>query len=834
MTTRPQRPADDSRPAAAAGRQFLPAGARPLARALLAALIWAVAGALLIVLLNQIPARHAVNIGGYDAAYVQGFHDAEAAASATAAPYLAGSDGAARWSRGSSALLFPQAGLPGELTLRLRSWPEQGPLPELILLLNGGEELARLTVGAEWQEISVPIRSGVLKASDFFVELRSGTTALADGREVGVLVDQATYRSAGWPIAPYPGQLLYGAAVGGLLWALLRPGRPGRATEGWRRIALGLLGYGLLWTLLYRLQPPLYPFPLRALPPAVVAGLAALLALRDGPALLARRPILLTAVAPATVIGLWLAYALLTAAGHVTLSRPGVENDFRVFATRESLAQVFSADGFYNLGYPLLLWLARPFYAGNAFLAGRLLAALAGAALLGAGYWLARALMPPGPALVALLALALSGLVAQYGLYLGSDTPFAACAALCVAGVIWVARLGAGERGAGGERRAIWLAALAGLCGGLAYLMRHPGLLLLPWGLLALWFGGWWARRRDEGLGDKSSNTGEARPAADLAERVPSTPSSLIAFGLAFLLAAAPQIVVNTVQAGQPLYNQQAKNIWLAVYADTDWGRWEEAPNSVSLAEVVLRDPGRFLANWWANLAAYTGSGAEDQSEFGRAIQLRLLGWPANWIAVAGLLGWVWSLLRPGGARRAAGVWAALLALIGLYVAAVSTAFVLPRFFLPLAPIYAAAAGWALWRATGGGRILAATAIALVVVLWGGFVAGAGYVLANQPADELAAVRMVEAAAPGDEPIAARVAGRLPLAKYSAIAHRVIDWPEGSDTARPVTSEDIAGLRSAGARYLLWDEAAGPPPLDDPEAARVGSSPRYGLYDLGP
>jgi 4-amino-4-deoxy-L-arabinose transferase-like glycosyltransferase len=788
MTVRPQ-----TEPA---GATSAPA-ARPARRALLPALAWALAGALMVALLSQIPARHPVDVGGYDAAYVQGFHDPEAAIDAPA-PYLAGSDGAARWTRGSSALLFPQAGLPGEITLRLRGWRERGEPPEVTLLLNGAIELARLPASGDWQEISLPVRAGALKASDFFIEVRAPVAALADGREVGVLIDQATYRTAGWPLAPYPAQLAYGAAVGALLWALLA-GRPGWAPQGVRlspgvTVSVGLLGYGLLWTLLYRLQPPLYPYPLRGLPLALVAALAALLALRDGPALLARRPALLGALAPAAVGGLWLAQTLLAAQGHVTLSRPGVENDFRVFATRETLAQVLSADGFYNLGYPLLLWLARPLYDGNAFLAGRLLAALSGAALLGAGYWLARALLPPGPALVALLILALSGFVGQYGLYLGSDTPFAACAALCVAATV------AGGRGHDTGRRRLALAALAGLLGGLAYLMRHPGLLLLPWGLLALWLGG----RGRAGAG---------------------------AFAAAFLLAAAPQLIVNTIGTGDPLYNQQAKNIWLAVYAGADWGRWEDAPNSVGLAEVVLRDPGRFLANWWGNLGAYVGSGAEDVSEFGRAIQLRLLGWPANWLAAAGLLGWGWLLLRRRDAAGAAPL--SLLLLILLYVAAVSTAFALQRFFLPLAPIYAAAAGWALWRVSGGGRALAAAGLCLVVVLWGGSAAGGRYVLANQPADEVAAVQMVQTAAPGAAPIAARVSARLPLAKYSAIAHRVIDWPAGSDTARPVSAAEIAALREAGARYLLWDEAAGPPPLVNPAGARVGASPRYGLYDLG-
>lgn len=163
-----------------------------------------------------------------------------------------------------------------------------------------------------------------------------------------------------------------------------------------------------------------------------------------------------------------------------------------------------------------------------------------------------------------------------------------------------------------------------------------------------------------------------------------------------------------------------------------------------------------------------------------------------------------------------------------------STAFILQRFFLPLAPLYAAAAGWALWRLAGGGRRLATTTLALVVVLWGGFGAGARYVLANQPADEVAAVRMVEAAAPPDAPIAARVSGRLPLAKYSAIAHRVVDWPAGSDSAATITPADLDAARAAGATLLLWDEAAGPPPLSAHDAARVAAGGRYALYRLGP
>ena len=525
-----------------------------------------------------------------------------------------------------------------------------------------------------------------------------------------------------------------------------------------------------------------------------------------------RAPWLVGVAAPVALICGWTALTLLAAQGHVTLARPGVENDFRVFATRATLAQVFSADGFYNLGYPLLLWLARPFFDGNAFLAGRLVAALSGAALLGAGYWLARTLLPPGPALLALLALALNGFVAQYALYVGSDMPFAACVGLCVAALV-------------ASKGRVSLVALAGLFGGLAFLMRHLGLVLLPWGLLALALVAFTRpRQSDDPLAPPL-----APPLAAL--------QPLGSFALAFLLASAPQLIINTLQSGQPLYNQQAKNIWLAVYGGTDWGRWDEAPNTIGLAEVVLRDPARFLENWWRNLVAYSGSGAEDTSEFGRALQLRLLGWPANWLAVAGLLAWLWQALvgrwrSVGSARQVAR--RSLLLLILIYVAAVSTAFALQRFFLPLAPIYAVGTGWLLWRLAQGGRRLLGVGLVLIVLLWGGYGAGARYVLAGQPADEVSAVQMVQAFAPPEARIAARVAGRLPLAKYSPIAHRMVAWPVGSDLAVPITAANLAEARAAGATYLLWDEAAGPPPLPSPDAARVATSPRYTLYRLDP
>ncbi|RRR76424.1 MAG: hypothetical protein EI684_02995, partial [Candidatus Viridilinea halotolerans] len=175
-------------------------------------LFWAACGALLIVLLSQIPVSHSVNIGHWDAAYVQGFHEAELPASA---------DGVARWSRSSSVLLLPQAGMPGTVALRLRG-PSNAPPSALTLLLNGEQELARYTLDDQWTTIHVTVAGGWLKASDSFIELRSSTSTLPDGREVGVLLDHVYYSVGPGPVWPYPSQVVLGALVG-LLVGILEP-----------------------------------------------------------------------------------------------------------------------------------------------------------------------------------------------------------------------------------------------------------------------------------------------------------------------------------------------------------------------------------------------------------------------------------------------------------------------------------------------------------------------------------------------------------------------------------------------------------------------------------
>jgi hypothetical protein len=222
------------------------------------------------------------------------------------------------------------------------------------------------------------------------------------------------------------------------------------------------------------------------------------------------------------------------------------------------------------------------------------------------------------------------------------------------------------------------------------------------------------------------------------------------------------------------------------------------------------------------------------------------LPWPANWLALGGLLGWLvvgwrsWRVPADDGASLAR----ARVALVGfvlLYVLGVSLAFLLPRFFLPLTAIYAAAAAWSIGLLLHAAaptaeapRLLRRTLLVgmlLALLLAGGFHSGTRAVLTQQPADEVAAIRLTLAQLAPGEHVLTRLPAEVPVAKYSALAHRALPWQEiaspGTDTA-----DVLAQARERGAAYLLWDEAAGAPPLPNPADLRVGQTGSYTLYRL--
>jgi hypothetical protein len=688
-----------------------------------------------------------VHVGYNDAGYTQNFNDPSGRWGVP--DHASGPTGSFRWSRDASYLIFPQIGLPARATIRWRVMPMPGkPLPTVRVLLNGGEQLGTFPATGEWETHVFTISSGLLKANDLYLELRTDPVTQTDDQVRGVQVDLAELATASWPILPYPSQMVLGGLAIATAILLVRRRQ--------QRIVVALL-VGLLFLLLYRLQLFYYPWLTLPLLLPVLFGVAALV--KSMPRIAwPSRPWLATLLGVGG-LAIWLLWLLQTARGHVVLSVPGVERDFSVFSARASALGcaglpgpdapcVLQADGFYQLGYPFLLWLFKAIADANAFLAARLVSALSGLLLLGATWALGWRFLGRGPALLALTILALSAFVVQYALYAGTDMPFAA---------LWTAGL-ASLLAARTNR---WTILASGLLCGLAFLLRHPGLILLPYGWIAL------------AVLERIPASSMPLPTwRRVAHRVPWR--LCVLFTLGWIAAALPQFVVNVADTGQPLYNQQAKNIWLAVYGNTDWSRWEEARDDISLGDVVLADPGRFAGNWWSNLQAFLATGAEDPREFGQAISLRLLDFPANLLAIAGIGIW---LLRGGKRERL------LLAVSAIYVLAVCVGFVLPRFFLPLAPVWALASATtvvalARWLATKLPRLrldmpqwALLLSFALLALLVTGPQAGARYVLDHQDSNSAAVANaLLPRLHPADHVFFALPSTDL-LPRYSALSH---------------------------------------------------------------
>gem|GEM_PF-2618928 len=198
----------------------------------------------------------------------------------------------------------------------------------------------------------------------------------------------------------------------------------------------------------------------------------------------------------------------------------------------------------------------------------------------------------------------------------------------------------------------LWLA-LAGVLLGLAYLTRYTALIMAVVLLIYL---------------------------AVLYRRTPRRALTGAAWLLAaFAVVTAVQLVPSWQAHGNPLYNEQAKNVWFGIYGQGDWvHNWPKVPDSIPLREVIAIDPARFLDHWLHQL----------RSAFTSPL------WPLP-LHIAALLAIPALLLsrRPSAARR-------LLLLMTLLVplAVTALAWLAPRFFLVPLWIEAVLIAWLAYR----------------------------------------------------------------------------------------------------------------------------------------
>jgi len=138
---------------------------------------------------------------------------------------------------------------------------------------------------------------------------------------------------------------------------------------------------------------------------------------------------------------------------------------------------------------------------------------------------------------------------------------------------------------------------LAGLFGGLSYLVRPSAIVLIPTVLA------WLVSQRDLDTSGRNK--------------------AAFAYVLSFLLVITPQLIINWAQTGSPFYNSRAKDVWMDIYGNWDWALWPTI-GEISMMDVILMDPVRFLANWAGNLL--------------ETLRHSPIDWPLAWFTIPGFL----------------------------------------------------------------------------------------------------------------------------------------------------------------------------------------------------
>lgn len=696
-------------------------------------------------LICLIPVSHTIDVGGYDSAYVQGFFDQEPIPSQFA------TDGMARWSGADAAVILPQFATPMHVRMRVVA-----PHPQTVTITaNGGNPVLQQWVDTSWHELSFEVPGGEFKPFTLYVALQSDIKPwqTGDPRQVGILVDSITITTLP-PNLPYPWPIAWVILCSMLCSAILQS----RQLPNWQQRCIAILvpvgaaivsWRGQFW----------FPLPQGV---AIVCGLCALmLAVRYQQRITRRIPWWGDALSGIT-IAVWSTSNVFMQRMHLTLAVPGVEKDFRSFASRsDSLTTVFTADPFYNYGYPFILHVIQQLSGASAFDSARWWGVIVATGALIATWWLARFIFGQYWGAFMTITVATSALFTQYALSLGSDMTFSALTTLACALLVRT------------PARPRWMIGV-GVMAGLAFTVRHTGIILIA--VIILW-------------------TIVQRHNASSIFR------QLLWLGVGWLIGAGAQLGINYSDTGQILFSHQAKNSWLAVYGNLDWGRWGDVPDTIPMRDVILNDPVRFTRAWWYNITAIWGSStAADE----RAIFQRLLSFPANWLSVAGivlLIQWWWRFGMPR-THQLASIW-----LVG-FLSVSALAFVLPRFLLPLIWVAAFTATWLMIRII---RALPApwriwVLLAVVCIQSAGVMQGHATVIASQPRDEYAVLAHVSRTYPHAR--IAFVAGReSPIGKYSALAD--------ARTFRTITAPvNLSALCDTQPDLIIWSRELQPLPTD--------------------
>lgn len=300
-----------------------------------------------------------------------------------------------------------------------------------------------------------------------------------------------------------------------------------------------------------------------------------------------------------------------------------------------SWARVFRAHGFYPFGFPLILYLGQ--LAGDLpLLFGRLTGALATAATFGATIALVWRIQGRAFAWLGGAVLLGAPIVVAYGVLPSTDAPMAAWAALALLALCWHTTLG-------------WRGALLGGAAlGFGYLFRFQAIVFVPAVLVWLVF-----------------QTPPNLPRRLVWLRRTGRFALPLLFVAGFVLASAPQWLLDIRDFGRPYFTTQYVNIWSFAF-----GKESGLPDGAATTQlwyILNYDPSLLWRHW-----------AENLRQAGFETLHGALVWPFGVLAFMGF-----ALACLGLRDRRAfllALWSAV------YVAAVALTYNKERFFLPVMP----------------------------------------------------------------------------------------------------------------------------------------------------
>lgn len=275
------------------------------------------------------------------------------------------------------------------------------------------------------------------------------------------------------------------------------------------------------------------------------------------------------------IIAVWTAIAL-----YISIANPAIqESDMFGFIERaEKLSREnWSAwvDGFYPLGYPLLLRILFHF-TGDYVVAGKALSLVSGVGGLFAIYGIAKIAFSTPVALLALGFCCLNRVYLGYSVTPSTDMPATGLLLLGIYGICLFS-----------SRHALKYLFWSGAAFGLSYLMRYTTITVIP--VVFVWL--------------------------LLQPRTPQLPQSSLALAGIFIICVAifalPQLVASFLQQGNPFYNRQAQNVYFGMFGGSNWGLniYDSRNSNITLTSIIVNNPDAFLHHWLDNMLSLPNLG---------------------------------------------------------------------------------------------------------------------------------------------------------------------------------------------------------------------------------